>query len=969
MVLTLPIPIMKTTRWLILAVAALLAATPTLSAAPAPEESTWIQAVERMGSERSFAPLLDQLYVTPTLRLRHQGQTRNFTLAVDEFALRFSRNPSWVDAEALLPLLPPGTKVSALENTYAVYQLPRRLEASDFSELSNRWNTTVSQAIGQARAVRGISPVLYLQDRSAAKNADGTPAPPRPSMQRVFVGNVLTLVRPENAPALTPSAFAAPLRPRLLSTGEAASRIQNVSFPTGFEMLAAVKDLDPKLTASGWTVEPDLTQLLQLYASLTPNDPLFPSQWHLLDSSPTNINVQQAWGEGLTGAGLNISIVDTGLDLAHEDLDANTPAIGTNLHRDVLGGTNDPSPQNAEENHGTACAGLAAAVFNNNIGVSGSAPGAGLLGIRIFAGAFGSLLDTQTQTALGWTAADISSNSWGPVGAAASGPGINTASAIQSRITSGRGGKGTIFLFAGGNGDQEGAYNGYNGYATNPFTITIAAVGPDGKKAFYSELGPNITVSAPTQGTLSGLASTTTDRMGAPGYDDGNYTSTFNGTSAATPIVAGVVALMLEANPDLGWRDVKEILIRTAQFNDPTDTMWATNGAGFRFNEKYGAGLVNATAAVALARTWTNLKPEVTRPAAAFTLPAVRTLREGLPPVVSTVAFSDRRTNVRVESVQVSVKVTHSWNGDLEWFLTSPSGKRVMLGRRNIANSSDDLDWTFTTNHFWGEDSIGTWTLSVQDVINADSGTLDSASLILRGSENPLVTRPVFSVPTTLTAPETIGTLKVNVSRSGLTAPEVTVDYAVIPGTATDGADYVGSTGTLTFAAGEIVKTIDIPILNEDDEEPAETFFVILSNPTGGGPLDEEKAVIREPGQCVVTIPANDSVLARFEAATYTVFEGQLTANFVIERIGNADKAGYVHYVTEDGTARYGVDYTVPGKRVLFLSGQRRAIVPIVIPRNATLDGPRTFRVHLTRPDGKTDTAVAGSIADVEIND
>ena len=936
------------------------------------QPSNWIQAVERMGSERSFAPLLDQLYNSRELRLSHEGQVRTFTLAADEFALRWNKRPTWADAEALLPLCPPGTQVAAVQSPYAVYRLPRRLNASDLAELGSRWNTTVPQAIRQASHVRGISPVLYLQSGSRAKNADGTPASPSTQLDRIFVGQWLTIQRPEHVPALAASLLASSLRASEQARMAEAPQVQVFGFPSGFEVLAAVKDLESKVKGSGWVIEPDLTQRLKTYASFTPNDPLFVNQWHLRDSSATNINIQQAWGDGLTGAGFNISIVDTGLDLSHEDLDANTPAIGTNLHRDTIGDDNDPTPENPEEDHGTACAGLAAAAFNNAIGVAGSAPGARLLGIRIFDGPEGDLLDSQTQSALGWVHADISSNSWGPSAFPPSGPGTLTRNAILNRINSGRGGKGTIFLFAGGNGDtistNTANYNGYNGYVTNPFIIAVAAVGPDGKKAFYSELGPNITVSAPTQGSPDGLASTTTDRTGAPGYDPGNYTSDFNGTSAATPIVSGVVALMLEANPNLGWRDVKEILIRTAQHNDPTDASWATNGAGFRFSEKYGAGLVNAYAAVSLARTWTNLKPELTR-TSDFTLPTERVLREGLAPVISKVTFSDRRDNLRVESVEVTVDVTHTFNGDLEWVLTSPSGKKVMLGRRRRMDSSDNLNWTFTTNHFWGEDMIGTWTLSVQDVYSADQGTLNSASIRIRGSANPLVLRPVISIPTTATAPETIGTLKVNVSRSGLTDPEVTVDYAIIPGTATDGADYTGSSGTLTFAAGETFKTLEIPILNEDDEEPAETFFVVLSNPTGGGPLDEEKAVIQDPGQCVVTIPANDSVLARFEAATYTVFEGQLTANFVIERIGNTDKAGYVHYVTEDITARNGIDYTVPGKRVLFLSGQRRAIVPIVVPRNATLDGPRTFRVHLTRPDGKTDTAVVGSITDIEVND
>lgn len=78
------------------------------------------------------------------------------------------------------------------------------------------------------------------------------------------------------------------------------------------------------------------------------------------------------------------------------------------------------------------------------------------------------------------------------------------------------------------------------------------------------------------------------------------------GTSYACPVVSGVVALMLEANPELGWRDVQGIFASTSQKTDSTDESWTTNAAGFNHSYKYGFGLVDAYAAVTKGETWKN---------------------------------------------------------------------------------------------------------------------------------------------------------------------------------------------------------------------------------------------------------------------------------------------------------------------------------------------------------------------------
>ncbi|HJQ81821.1 MAG TPA: S8 family serine peptidase, partial [Lacipirellulaceae bacterium] len=420
------------------------------------------------------------------------------------------------------------------------------------------------------------------------------------------------------------------------------------------------------------TNQTDLNEVSQNFAPRAlPNDPLFPSQWHLLNTGQEvgnpdfqhlfgvpgeDMNVVPVWNMGYTGEGVLVAVIDTGVQINHPDLIGN---IHPTLRFNAITGTNNPSPSLFEPGapHGTAVAGLIGMTWNNagdfvldpndepildingnpvrEGGGTGVAPNVTLVPIRLLGA--GQTADSNVA-AFQYSIAndiDITNNSWGP--GAQRQTFLMTPEELQvlrDSVIFGRGGLGMINLFASGNAagpafsagfESFGNYDSaiYDPYVNSRYTIGVAGVdhdglyiNSDGTFTSYPEAGPSVLISAPTgsnvaqtvgqdQGQGSGLW--TADLIGdfgnnsAPlpnGLDpdrdllaDPNYTSRFNGTSAATPLVAGAVALMLEANPNLTYRDVQEILLRSArqnaQFELPASgglqtfqSTWQTNQIG-----------------------------------------------------------------------------------------------------------------------------------------------------------------------------------------------------------------------------------------------------------------------------------------------------------------------------------------------------------------------------------------------------
>lgn len=506
-------------------------------------------------------------------------------------------------------------------------------------------------------------------------------------------------------------------------------------------------------------------------------DPLLASQWHL-SSAAAGVDAVPAWllncdAVACRGDGVRIAIVDDGLEILHPDLSAN---IVNGASYNYLDGSSDPTPRQVRDEHGTAVAGLAAARGDNSEGGSGVAPRAGLVGYNVLQNA----TETNQADAMvrGRENIGVSTNSWGAPDATGQlqPSGLSWRTAIETGLREGRGGLGTVYTWAAGNGHQVRVQNqagevqtvapvdnsNYDGQANFYGVMAIGAVGPDGTKASYSEEGANIWVVAPggEASCSAGQLLTTTDLTGDAGLNAGgpsstdlpdpDYTRCMNGTSAATPLAAGVAALVLQANPNLSWRDVRMVLAASAKQNHPDDPDWQTNAAGHLINHKYGFGLVDADAAIATAQSW-QLLPAMATVAApsSATKPVNLTIVDndvdGASALQDTIAVSGSNI-ANVEWVDVEFTSNHNYAGDLEIILTSPAGTVSRLSETHLCQghqctpslASDGVwTWHFGSGRHLDEPADGNWTLRVVDRATGDTypgtGNWISWRLTIRG--------------------------------------------------------------------------------------------------------------------------------------------------------------------------------------------------------------------------------------------
>ena len=481
-----------------------------------------------------------------------------------------------------------------------------------------------------------------------------------------------------------------------------------------------------------------------------PSDNLFGDQWHLQNTGQSggiagiDLNVTGVWDD-YTGAGITIAVYDDSVQFTHHDLDDNYDAS----QHIVLGGDlHDPSPNGGADIHGTAVAGIIAAE-NNGTGTVGVAYDATLVGVDALA------IDTFSQFGQAMSAQqnfDVVNHSWGFITPFAANEQDADWSAsffagIENSVANGRGGLGTNIVTSAGNERAEDRDVNDSNFTNTHHTIAVAGLSYDNSVSDYSTPGAALLVSATTNGP-AGSGISTTDRLGSEGYDGSDYTGSFGGTSAAAPMVSGIVALMLEANPDLGWRDVQQILSYSAKHagsavgTDPSGHemyTWAFNGAdnwnggGLHFSNDYGFGRVDALAAVRLAETWTEQSTSANEATATGSWSGNLAVPDNN---ATGVSFSfDVGTSLRIEAIDLDLTGSHSYVGDLVVTLTSPDGTvSTLLDAAGAANPFPSTGWTLTSHAFRGELSSGTWTVTITDRFAADTGAFTNASFTAYGS-------------------------------------------------------------------------------------------------------------------------------------------------------------------------------------------------------------------------------------------
>lgn len=474
--------------------------------------------------------------------------------------------------------------------------------------------------------------------------------------------------------------------------------------------------------------DPAVTRGKMIAAALNITDPIFHEQWHLYNAVQPghDLNVSDVWMQGITGKNATVCIVDDGLDMDSDDLRDNYFAEGSYDFNDKV---DDPRPRLSDDRHGTRCAGEVSAVKNNVCGV-GVAWDSKVAGIRILSKAI-SDADEAIAMNYAYQKTQIYSCSWGPPddGKEMGEPGILIKRAMVNAVQNGRGGLGTIYVFAAGNGAAADDNCNFDGYTNSIYSITVGAVDRKGLHPYYSEqCSAQLVV---TYSSGNGDAIHTTD-VGAHECYSGH-----GGTSAAGPLAVGIYALVLQVRPTLTWRDMQWLTVMTAvPLDQPSD--WQDTTIGKRFSHQYGYGKLDAWAIVEASKNFTSVKPQ------AWYISPWQHIRQSVPQGDQGLSHtyevtSDhlRRANLeRLEHVTVTMNVDHSRRGDLSVELRSPSGivSHLSTARRHDNEKAGYADWTFMSVAHWGEPGDGAWTVVVKDTVeNEHTGTLVDWKLNLFG--------------------------------------------------------------------------------------------------------------------------------------------------------------------------------------------------------------------------------------------
>ena len=509
-------------------------------------------------------------------------------------------------------------------------------------------------------------------------------------------------------------------------------------------------------------------------SSYRPKDTLYPQQWYLNHqgrgsdlSANSHISAEAAWDVTRGDRSVVIAVADDAIDISHPDFQGTGKIVAP---RDLYDRDFTPLPGGEADNHGTAVAGVAVAE-ETGTGVIGVAPGCALMPIRTT----GFLDDQSVEAVFNWASdngASIICCSWG-AGAVRFPLSLRQRAAITRAATSGRNGKGCLITFAAGNFNRplnstveeqgwpkrvlKGVTTWLNGFAVHPDVITVGACTSQNKKAAYSNWGNELFLCAPSNNAppaiwleetgyievppkynyrLPGATVITTDRTGPQGYSTDNFTDAFGGTSSACPVVAGVIGLMLSANPNLSTAEVKRILKNSADkvIDRDVDPQFKVNFGTYEANghsQWFGYGKVNAAKAVQQVQQSAQgpAKPQQEYKVASNQVVALKDVNTTL----SALRVSQGGL---VKTLAIAINLEHGYLGDLEVYLVSPSQDKILLqnrtlGRRTQLQTTYNLETTPLLQRIMQRPAQGLWQLEIKDYAATHSGQLKGWQLTL----------------------------------------------------------------------------------------------------------------------------------------------------------------------------------------------------------------------------------------------
>ncbi|XP_071955760.1 PC3-like endoprotease variant B [Antedon mediterranea] len=455
------------------------------------------------------------------------------------------------------------------------------------------------------------------------------------------------------------------------------------------------------------------------------NDPRWPKQWYLHNDGQQgavpgmDMNLVPAWKLGYTGKGVVVTVVDDGMDHTHPDLSPNyDPDASFDFNNKSKEVDIDPRPDDSpaagmENAHGTRCAGEIAAVANNSVCGVGAAYQASIGGLRILDGG---VTDAMQASAILFNNShiDIYSCCWGPPddGKTFQKPGELLTEAFETGTKEGRNGKGSIFVWASGNGGASDDDCSADAYVGNIHTISIGSANDKGESVYFMEKCPStlaVTLSGGPhkRGSMQNNVNevTTTDLHNG-------CTSQFIGTSSAAPLASGILALVLQANPSLTWRDVQHIIVHGSHIPNPVEGGWHINGAGYHLNHRFGFGVLDAGKMVKLAMTWENVPKQETCeiPVTQYNLE----VKQGQKKTIF-IDVNDCDQIVQLEHTQAFITFESPRRGDISIMLYSPAGtpSELLSTRKYDGDINGIKDWPFMSVHNWGENPKGMWTLEL----------------------------------------------------------------------------------------------------------------------------------------------------------------------------------------------------------------------------------------------------------------